>query len=193
MDLVCANMLSINFMVSARFIAYGITGLLVFSVPDRFGRKWTLAITNFIMVVAQLLMIFVPTYEARFVGFVLFGVAMLKQSLPYVYIAEVVPPSNVASTSVTMTSFDLSVLMIFNLYLLLISRSWFPIALTMTILSTIAFIYSVIFIPESPVWLLSQGRVDEAIDSFNQIAKINGVSARIPKGTNFQDAADLTH
>lgn len=75
--------------------------------------------------------------------------------MPYVYIAELVPPRKIASSSVAMTSFDLSTLMIFNLYLLFISREWFPLCFTMTILAALALIYAVIFLPESPSWLLS--------------------------------------
>ena len=52
MDLVCANMVTINFMMSARYIAFGIAGLIFFSLPDRCGRKWTLAITSAVLIVA---------------------------------------------------------------------------------------------------------------------------------------------
>lgn len=52
MDLVCANMVAINFMVSARYIAYGVAGLFLFAVPDHYGRKWTIAVTSLIMIFA---------------------------------------------------------------------------------------------------------------------------------------------
>lgn len=38
--------------------------------------------------------------------------------------------------------------------------------------------------------MLTQGRVAEAIDAFNQIAKFNGVTARIPKGATFQEQVE---
>lgn len=52
MDLVCESMFKINFMVSARFIAYGIAGMILFSAPDRYGRKWTLAISSAVIILA---------------------------------------------------------------------------------------------------------------------------------------------
>ena len=191
MDLVCANMVGINFMLSARYIVYGIAGFLLFSLPDKYGRKWTLVICAAVMIVAQLLMIFVPTFEARMISFIMFGLAMLKMSLPYIYMAELVPPSYTASTSVSMTSFDSSPMFVYSLYLLFISRNWMPIILATTILAAISLIFAAICMPESPSWLLSQGRVEEAIDSFNVIAKFNGVSARIPHGTTFHEAGGV--
>ena len=150
MNLVCTSMVPMNFMMSARYIAYGISGFILFSIPDNYGRKWTTAITGAVMIFAQLLMIFVPTYEARLIGFILFGVAMLKMTVPFVYMYELVPSQNVVAISATMCSFDLSTLMIFNLYLLYISRDWFPLIFAMTILATLALIFAVICIPESP-------------------------------------------
>jgi len=52
MDLVCAKMSPIMFMVSARYIAYGVAGIFLFSVPDKYGRKWTFAINSLIMLFA---------------------------------------------------------------------------------------------------------------------------------------------
>ena len=155
MDLVCANMVAINFMVSARYIAYGVAGLFLFAMPDKYGRKWTIAITSAIMIVAQFLMIFVPTYEARLVGFIFFGLTMLKATVPYIYISELVPPKHAATVSVTMTSFDSATLLIFNLYLLFISRYWLPLVLTMTILASLALVCAVFILPESPSWLIA--------------------------------------
>jgi len=41
-------------------------------------------------------MIFVPTYEARLTAFIFFGLTMLKMSVPYIYVSELVPPRNAA-------------------------------------------------------------------------------------------------
>jgi len=36
-------------------------------------------------------------------------------------------------------------------------------------------------IPETPKWLLINGKIDDAIDNLNYIAKFNGSANRIPK------------
>jgi len=45
MDLVCANKVKTNSMISIHYIFYGIAGLLMFSMPDRIGRKPTMILT----------------------------------------------------------------------------------------------------------------------------------------------------
>jgi len=190
MDLMCENPVQTNFMISLRLIAYGLAGILFFWVPDRYGRRPTLLINWAANLLAQYIMIFVPTYEARLIGFILQGLTMLKVQVPYVWVAEIVPAARATLSSVCLTSFDSSTLMIACLYFILISRDWLPLILSMTVLSTLALLYALIFIPESPHWLLAQGRVSETIDAFNSMAKFNGVNARIPKGSTFMETAD---
>ena len=112
---------------------------------------------------------------------------MLKGIIPFCYIAELVPSNNKATTTIVLTAFDLASLMVLNSYFLLISRDWMPIQLATTILATCALLYSMVFIPESPHWLLSQGRLSEAIDAFNSIAKFNGVKYRVPHNATFKE------
>ena len=190
MDLVCEDPRRTNLQVSARYAAYGAAGLLFFALPDKLGRRKTLLVTWAIQTVAQFVMIFVPVYEARLASFIVFGLCMLKQSVPYVWGAEIVPPGRTVVTSVAITSSDSSTMLWTGFYYLVISRDWFPLCITMTILQTIALFWAIAFIPESPQWLLTQGRVAEAIDAFNSIAKFNGVAARIPKGATFQEQVE---
>ena len=60
-------------MMSALYIAFGIGGILFFATPDRFGRKPAMLVNYAVHMVAQYMLIFVPTYNARFAGFVIFG------------------------------------------------------------------------------------------------------------------------
>lgn len=45
--------------------------------------------------------------------------------------------------------------------------------------------------PESPRWLLYNGRVDEAIEAINYMAKFNGSSEKIPLDATFQETLEL--
>lgn len=67
------------------------------------------------------------------------------------------------------------------IFFLTISRNWFWLWFTMTLVGTIAYILSMLLLPESPKWLIYRGREAEAIDVLNYIAKVNGSEFRFPK------------
>ena len=73
MDLVCANKVQTNAMISAQYVAFGVAGFLFFSTPDRFGRKPAMLVNYAIHMLAQYLLIFVPTYNARAISLLLYG------------------------------------------------------------------------------------------------------------------------
>ena len=70
-------------------------------------------------------------------------------------------------------------------YFLFISRDWFPLMMTMTVLGTIALLVLVFVLPESPAYLISKGKTGEAIEALNFIGRVNGVNSRIPRDTVF--------
>ena len=45
----------------------------------------------------------------------------------------------------------------------------------MTILSTVSFLVCAFLLPESPIWLINNGRTKDAIEVLNKIGKWNGV------------------
>ena len=75
MDLVCANPTQTNFIISAQYIVYGIAGLLLFAMPDKFGRKKTMVINYAIHLGAQYLILFDSNYTARLIAMCLYGLA----------------------------------------------------------------------------------------------------------------------
>ena len=85
---------------------------------------------------------------------------------------------------------DASPTLITGLFYLLVSREWFPIYTANLILSFIAFFLAFIC-PESPRWLLYNGRQDDAIEALNYMAKFNGSSVRIAKDAIFQETLNL--
>ena len=145
-------------------------------MPDRIGRKPTMIINFGLHIAAQYLVIFVPTYAARLTGLVLFGFTQLKNTVPYVYLVELVPAKFSTIMNASITSFDSGTIAVVCLYFLFVSRDWFPLIFGMTLLSTFALLVIVYILPESPIWLLNTGRTADAIEALNAIGKINGVS-----------------
>lgn len=154
MDLVCANKYRTNFMMSAHYIAFGISGLTLFALPDLLGRKKSMTLNYFVYQFAQFLILLVPTYYARLTGYILFGLSQMKNSIAYVWGKELVPERNGNMIMVTLTSFDSGTLGFLCLYFVCISRDWFPIYCVMTALSTISFLTLTFYFPETPIWLL---------------------------------------
>ena len=73
MNLTCVDRSTINYMVTAYFVAYGFAGLFLFPLPDRWGRKKTMTVFGTIHVIAQFTIVLVPLYSVRFVCFAIMG------------------------------------------------------------------------------------------------------------------------
>lgn len=78
MDLVCANKVKTNFMISARYISMGISGIVLFPMSDRFGRRKTLLVTWIISTMAQFILLYAQSYEMRLMGHIIAGMTTLK-------------------------------------------------------------------------------------------------------------------
>jgi MFS family permease len=191
MDLVCANKVQTNSMISIHYIAYGISGLLFFSMTDRMGRKPTMTIMMGIHTAAQFLILFVPSYSARLIGLILYGLTQMKNTVPYVYLIELVPAKFSTSMSAGITSFDSATTAVVCIYFIFISKDWFPLFFAMTLLSLFSYLLIVFYLQESPIWLLNTGRTSDAIAAFNKIGKFNGVKERIPEDAIFSEALAL--
>ena len=188
MDLVCANKVRTGTMISAHYIAFGISGMLLFSMAERYGRRFSVLINYLVYTAAGYLIVFDASFWARLCGFTLYGLAQMKGSLTYVWLAELVPAAYRNTCTVCITCFDASTMAVVGLYFLAISKDWFPLMLFVVILSTISLILAWVFIPETPSWFISQGRVSDAIKALNQIAWINGSMKRIPTNAVFEES-----
>lgn len=66
-------------------------------------------------------------------------------------------------------------------YFHFVSKDWYPLWSTITLVHFILQTLLLIFAPTSPKWLIAKGRNDEAIQALNYIAKVNGSKNRIPE------------
>ena len=191
MDLVCADKVKTNSMLSVHYIVYGIAGLLMYTMADRSGRKTAMIRVFGLHIAAQYLMIFVPTYSARLTAFMLYGLTAIKNTIPYVYLVELIPTRFIIRANASITAFDSGTVSFVCFYFIFVSKDWFPLVFTMTVLSTLSYLVICFTLPESPIWLLNQGRNQDAIDALNSIGRMNGVKRQIPKNAIFLESRQV--
>jgi hypothetical protein len=136
-------------------------------------------------------MVLWPNYWARMAGFALFGFSQLKNNVCYTWLFESVESKHKSSACSALNAFDTLTMAMACFYFVAISRHWFWLYFTVTLLGTLAFMITMIIVPESPQWLLFQGRREDAIKAFNWIGKINGSKTPISDDAVFLESKIL--
>ena len=115
----------------------------------------------------------------------LLGSMMIKNSLAYIWGFEISHSSHKKISSSIINMFDFANAAVAGGFFLFVSNDWFELYLPWVGMSVCAYLVILLFCPESPKWLLMQGRTEEAIESLNYIAWFNGSGHRVPTGTEF--------
>ncbi|KAM4620992.1 organic cation/carnitine transporter 2 [Polymixia lowei] len=176
-DLVCGNTWK-NPLTSSLFFCGVFTGsFLSGQLSDRFGRKIVLFVTMAIQTVFTFIQVFSPSWPVFCAMFFIVGLGQISN-----YVAAFVLGTEIFNPTVRTAYSTAGVCLFFGLgYMLLplaayFIRDWRMLLLALTLPG---FLYVPFwwFIPESPRWLLSQGRVDEAEAILREAAKTNNVQA----------------
>ncbi|KAL0819140.1 hypothetical protein ABMA28_008399 [Loxostege sticticalis] len=163
----------------------------IFSGPllDYFGRKKALFLVNIPHLIAWLLMYYAWNVPSLFIGNALLGIGTGIMEAPSItYVGEVSDPS-VRGILTTMTNGFTSTGM-FMAYLLGTVLHWRQAALV-ALTVPIATMLLVLFVPETPIWLLSKGRQKEALRSLCRLrgwAKPEDVKEEFDELVNYNDA-----
>jgi MFS family permease len=134
---------------------------------DKYGRRPALIITNIFSIIGWLLLsvhTFRPPIAQLIIGRIFTGIATGVNSIPpAIYAAECLGTTNLnlRSSFVTWSTVALSA-GIFLVYAMGASMPYFAVASIATLISILALILVAIFLPESPVWLTSKGRIGDA-------------------------------
>ncbi|KAL4232572.1 hypothetical protein ACF0H5_007262 [Mactra antiquata] len=168
-------------------VLIGAIGLGVFS--DIFGRKKALMVSAFLHVGAAFGSAFAPNY-ALFVTFrFLQGMSNMGLFMSsFVIGMELVGPSKRVEAGIIIEFFWCIGLYVLC-FLAYFIRSWNMLQLALACPSILLFAYFWL-IPESPRWLISKGRYDEAEKIIQKCAKVNKVS--IPAKVIDQDSDEKT-
>lgn len=171
-------------MISAYYICFAFGGMF-FAFPDKFGRKKSLIFGLFLACISQTVMIASSNYWVRFAMYGLSGLSQIKNSVSYVWLSECTSRDYKARAFTSINIFDALPMVVTCCYFMFVSKNWEYLSMFFCVLSYLALLVAFIC-PESPRWLLFSGQSSLAIETLNQIGRMNRVTgALIPAGTLF--------
>lgn len=154
-------------LVSALSLVSLVGGAVAGRLADALGRRWTMALAACVFLVGALVMGLAPSFSILMVGrvFAGFGVGLALMVAP-VYTAEVAPASSRGSlVSLPEIFINLGILLgyVSNYAFsgLPVHLAW-RVMLGLGIVPALSLAVGVVFMPESPRWLVMQSRIDEA-------------------------------
>lgn len=146
------------------------------AITDVIGRKRTILLAAAIFFIAALVMAFAPNFTVLVIGRLFVGVAIGIASLSVpMYVSELSPP-NIRGVCVALNQLmiTIGILGAYGIdYWFSHSQDW-RLMLGLSAVPAFILLVSMFFLPESPRWLLSKGRKDEAMDIFKHIGSSSG-------------------
>ena len=187
--LMCMTSSQVHFAAIMYFICFGVGGLLTFPIMDKIGRRKTHYIFSTFHILAQGVTIYTSGFTVTVVCFGVMGFLMVKNSLCYAWLFEFVTKEKKSAANTSLHVLEFATACVAGLYFLFVSQDWKPLFNGMFGIAVCAYILITLVCPESPKWLLLQGRTPEAIKVLNYIAVINRSKNRISADTEFVEAA----
>ncbi|XP_015102060.2 organic cation/carnitine transporter 2 [Vicugna pacos] len=176
-NLVCEDDWKAPLTISLFFVGVLMGSFISGQLSDRFGRKNVLFVTMGMQTGFSFLQIFSKNFEMFAVLFFLVGMGQISN-----YVAAFVLGTEILGKSVRIIFSTLGVCIFYAFgYMLLplfayFIRDWRMLLLALTVPGVLCVVLWW-FIPESPRWLISQGRFKEAEVIIRRAARINGIVA----------------
>ncbi|XP_036975502.1 solute carrier family 22 member 5-like [Acanthopagrus latus] len=176
-DLVCSDQWKQPFTTTLLLLGILFGSFVSGQLSDRFGRKPVLFATMAVQTLFTIVQIFSPSWTVFSILFFMSGLGQISNYISGFVLGAEILTGNVRDMFSTMgISLGFAVgYMLLPLFAYFL-RDWKSLLLGLS-LPCFAYIPLWWFIPESPRWLLSQGRVEEAEAIIRKAAKINKVEA----------------
>ena len=170
--------------VSMSFLTGTVVTLFSGTVSDMFGRRPMLITASIMFFLSGLVMLWAPNVIVILFSRLLNGIAIaLAMTLTPLYISEIAPP-DIRGLLNTLPQFSCSSGM-FSAYVMVFfvslmdSPSWRGMLGIVSIHSVVYFFLAVFYLPESPPWLVSKGRISEAKSVLRRIRGVEDVSGEL--------------
>ncbi|GIX79672.1 organic cation transporter 1 [Caerostris extrusa] len=175
-DLVCKDDHYVAVILSTTFIGTFIGAQFFSSVANKIGRKQTFALTAFIIALSDVGSSLSSNFTLVVLLRILQGTAVSTiYSTPYSLLLELVRPDLRTWMNEISTISWTAGLCLIPMFAWL-TRSWVILSAVNSVCAAALFVCGR-YIPESPLWLISQGRYEKATDILKKISEFNGKTA----------------
>ncbi|CAL5188284.1 unnamed protein product [Lathyrus oleraceus] len=173
-----------GFIVSMSFITGTLVTIFSGTISDLIGRRPMLITSSVMFIIAGFVMFWAPNVTVILVSRMIQGVAIaLAVTFNPLYISEIAP-ADIRGQLNTLTQFAcssgmfLAYILVFSMSLLP-SPSWRLMLSVISIPSVLYFFLTVFYLPESPRWLVSKGRILEAETVLKRLRRVDDVSGEL--------------
>ncbi|CAJ2646798.1 monosaccharide-sensing protein 2-like [Trifolium pratense] len=170
--------------VSMSFITGTVVTIFSGTISDMVGRRPMLITSSVMFIISGLVMLWAPNVIIILLSRIISGVAIaLAVTFNPLYISEIAPP-DIRGQLNTLTQFAcsggmfLAYILVFSMSLLP-SPSWRIMLSIISIPSVAYFLLAVFYLPESPRWLVSKGRIHEAEKVLQRLRRVEDVSGEL--------------
>ena len=178
MELYCTSKMQIGFFGSLYFVGFMLGSVTLLRAADVFGRRPIYLLGLALHLVSVSMLIFLHGLVERYLGMALLGISSaVTVNVTFMIILEIVPAKNSNLLGGATHALDVSNVALCTFYLTVISRHWQGYQYWGLALSVAVFMLT-FKLPETPHFLYTIGKYDEARAVFRQISTSNGVRFR---------------
>ena len=170
----CAPKYELGLFGSLYFAAVVLGSLIFPPIADKIGRRPVTLIGLLLAAISQTCILFSPSLKFTYALYFLTGLAMpMRVFVGYIYAMEFLPLGKTSMATALTLGCDGFVIALASLWFLYISQDWKSFFLMSTVFCYFTFFFILCCVRESPKFLVSRGRYEEARKVIQRISKFN--------------------